>query len=170
MRIVARETERILGEFSVARLGSVRRGFVSAGGHSLFDPEVTLHGLMDVLGYLPRGLAYTLFAPFPRQWFDTQGTTGLFKSFAAVEVITLYLLLPLTIMGALSLARSNRCVAGLVVLVVGVATASLLSLAVANAGTLFRLRMQGLLPLLVIAAVPGTRGKGRRPARRLSPG
>ncbi|MBI4607622.1 MAG: hypothetical protein HY726_01270 [Candidatus Rokubacteria bacterium] len=119
-----------------------------------------LERLTDVLTYLPRGLAYTLFAPFPWQWFETEGSTGVFRSFAAVEVISVYLLFPLTMRGAVWLIRL-RCTGGLVVLVFSVVTASVLSLAIANLGILFRLRMQCLLPLLVIAAMPGTRDNGR---------
>jgi hypothetical protein len=152
VRTVARETAGILQEVFLARLDSVRKGSVSTGGRSLFDPEVTLNRLTDVLSYLPRGLAHTLFAPFPWQWFDTQGSTGRFKSFTAVEVISVYLLFPVALQGMLRLVRRKRGDA-LVIVVFTVVTAALLSLTIANGGTLFRLRMQCLLPLLVITSI-----------------
>ncbi len=153
---VTREAEGILREFSLGRLDRTRRLSVYTGGHSLFDPGINLNRLADVLRYLPRGLAHTLFAPFPWQWSDTQGSTGLFNSAAAIEVISVYLLFPVALRGMVWLVCRRRGDA-LVIVVFTVVTAVLLSLTIANGGTLFRLRMQCLLPLLVITSIGGSR-------------
>jgi hypothetical protein len=132
-------------------LGNLRQGFITTGGYSLMDPWAMFANPRELLAYLPRALAIGLLAPFPWQWFDTKGSTGVVRGFASVEMLLLYLLLPGLGAGAAQLLR-RRDRGGLFVLALVVCSAAALSLVVANLGTLFRLRLQFVFPMLVLAA------------------
>jgi len=148
-------------------LGSLREGFVSSGGHSLMDANVEISDPHALIAYLPRALAIGFFAPFPWQWFDTGGSTGYMRLFAAFEMILIYLLIPGMMYGTWNILR-NRRTDGVFLLAVVILTAVPVSLVIANLGTLFRLRLQFLLLLLVVAAGGGLfdlyRGLSWRPS------
>lgn len=101
--------------------------------------------------YMPRALAVGFLAPFPWQWFDAQGSTGAMRTVAGLEMLLVYLLLPAILLGVVRTLRARRPEGFLLLAVVGV-MAIPLSLVVANIGTLFRLRLLFLLPLLLVAA------------------
>jgi len=146
---------------SVQDINDLRRGMISTGGHSLVDPTVAFSNLWNVLAYLPRGLAVAFLAPFPWQWFDNEGATGIFRSFSAIEVILVYLLLPAVIASCWTFLR-RHWEEGWFLFIFVALTASLLALTVANLGTLFRLRLQFLLPLLIMVGIGGLPGPYRR--------
>jgi tetratricopeptide (TPR) repeat protein len=129
-------------------LSRMRRGFTSAGGHSLIDGDVEFHGYWDVLGYLPRAVANVFLVPYPWQWFDIGGSTGRFRALSVVETVLLYtLIVPLTVGLWACIRRGSPDALYLALFVL--AQAVLLGLIVNNMGTLFRLRLQLLLPLFV---------------------
>lgn len=134
-------------------LGSLRKGFVSTGGYSLMDAWAQVSSPEKLVTYLPRALKVGFFAPFPRQWLDMKGSTGVMRALASPEMALVYLLTLPVIIGACSMAR-RRPAGGLFILAfIGLLAASM-SLVVANLGTLFRLRLQFLLPLLIFAGAP----------------
>ena len=129
-------------------LNNVRRGSASSGG-SLVDPDVQFKTVWDVILYLPRGVALALFSPFPSEWLQAARTTGVFKAFAGVESVMMWaLLLPLVIGGVVA-ACSGRMESVLLLTWVGIC-ASFIAIAIANLGTLFRLRLEFLMPGMVL--------------------
>ena len=139
-------------------LGNIdlRRGtFAKGGGQSTFQPIVGFRSFRDRVVFLPRGLAYGLYAPFPWHWFPATGDTGRFKAFAGVETILMAGMTPFLLLGILRAAASRRADAWLL-LFFGVIMFSMVALTVTNYGTLFRLRLQALVPLLVLVSVYGS--------------
>lgn len=132
-------------------LGSVRHDIVFVGGNAVMDPHVLISNPWTLITYLPRALSIGFLAPFPWQWFDTQGTTGGMRPLTGVEMLFLYLLLPAMAAGMWRTIRHPQ-VEGVFLLVFTLGAAVPLSLVVANLGTLFRLRLLFLLPLLIVAA------------------
>ncbi len=142
---------RLLREVSPKSLGELRQGFVSSGGYSLMDRWAKVSTFVLMIAYLPRALAIGLLAPFPRQWFDTKGSTGVMRTWSGVEMIMIYLLLPGILYGMCRVMMSRRA-EGFLLLAFVVLLAVPVSLVVANLGTLFRLRLLFVLPLLLVAA------------------
>jgi len=138
-------------EMTPEALGLRREGFLRSGGYSLMDAWAQISTPQKMLSYLPRAMLIGLLAPFPPQWFDTHGSTGVMRLLAGVEMIAFYLLLPAVAWGFWGLLRRRRP-ADLFLLAFILATMVPVSLVVANLGTLFRLRLLFLLPLLLVAA------------------
>lgn len=136
---------------TITAIGGLRAGFIGDRRGSVVDQDVKLNTLWDVVAYLPRGLSVLLLAPFPSQWFEGNGRIGILRSFVAVEMVPLYALWCLM---AFQLRRWRRFpplpAAVLACFVFFIAVP--MSLTVANAGTLFRLRLQFLLPMIVLMA------------------
>jgi hypothetical protein len=139
-------------EASLKRVDYHRHGFVDASGYSLMDSGAQISTLPRLVGYLPRALLIGILAPFPWQWFDTKGSTGVMRTFAGIEMLVIYLLLPGILVGVWKTVR-QRDAAGLFLLAFTLLLACVLSLVVANLGTLFRLRLQFLLPLIMLAPI-----------------
>ncbi len=141
-----------------AFIGDVRRGMVSegekSGWRSLVDPDTRLRGFGDIVRYLPRGLTVLFFTPFPSQWLDRSGDAGALKLFAGLETLGVYVLVPAVVAALVAAVRAGGpmqwSLATLVFLV-----ASILAVAVPNAGALFRLRVQVLVPLVLFVASLG---------------
>ncbi len=129
-----------------------REGFVSTGGHSLMDAWAKISSPRKLVTYLPKALLIGFLAPFPSQWFDVKGSTGFMRIFAGFEMVVFYLLLPSLYWGLRRIVSIRRA-DGFFLVAFVLATAVPLSLVVANLGTLFRLRLLFLLPLLIVAAV-----------------
>jgi len=140
--------------FSPGRIAVVRRGFGSERGASSVGDEIQFHRFSDMIRFLPRGLAYALFAPFPWEWFSTSGDTGILRPVSGLEVLLLFSMAPFFVIGVARAARSRSPTAWLLLGFTAVA-AILLGMAVTNVGILFRLRLQFLIPLLVILAAYG---------------
>jgi hypothetical protein len=138
-------------EATPAWLGARREGFISAGGYSLVDAWAQISSPVKLLQYLPRALTIGLLAPFPWHWFDAKGSTGIMRSLGGIEMLLLYLLLPAMAAGTWACAR-RRHVGGLLIVTFSLLTLIAVSLVVANVGTLFRLRLIFLMPLLIVAA------------------
>jgi tetratricopeptide (TPR) repeat protein len=137
----------------ISLLRIVRRGFDTTPGHSTLEPKADFRGYGDVLGYLLRAISHTLLAPYPWQWFDSRGATGPFKRLSAMEALLLYAVLLPSIVG-LGIAIGRRSPDALFLAGFVAAMTVLLGLAVSNLGTLFRLRLESLLPLFA-AGGPG---------------
>ena len=138
----------------IARLNNYRQGMVLVGGHFTVDTDIKLHTVWDVLVYLPRALSLAFLAPFPTQWFDTGGQTGIFRLLSSVEAILLLLLLPGILFACGVLLRRHGEV-GQVVVVFSLLAAVVLSFVIVNMGILFRLRLQFILPLLAAVGISG---------------
>jgi len=127
-------------------IARMRSGFARTGGRSAVDADVELVGYGDMLRYLPRAVANVLFAPYPSQWLDRGGSTGPFKALSAMEAVLLYvLIIPLVVGLGIIVARGSPDALYLAVFVTTMVV--LLGLVVTNVGTLFRLRLESLLPL-----------------------
>ena len=164
---VGSKIRQIAIDVSPQAFNSRRAGVVSTGGYSLIDSHVTFHSVGEMLGYLlPRGMSIALLAPFPNQWFDTRGRTGAFRAFSLVEMIPLYLILAGFVW---RIPRFRQCVRAQMVMVLLFISITIipLSLIVANLGTLFRLRLQILLPLIIVACLVDVPGLYRDGAGRM---
>ena len=139
-------------QLRVKDLDSRRQGFLSTGGHSLMDADVRFSKLSDVVRYLPKSLSLALLAPFPWQWFDVDGQTKAFRTLTALETLLMYVLLAGLLFRA-SQVRRYTSVQTVTVLLFIVVSAIPMGLVVANLGTLFRLRLQFLLPLMMLLCV-----------------
>ena len=130
-----------------------RAFYIQSGGGSLIDVPAQFASCQDVLAYVPRALALALLAPFPRDWLRPGTATGNAARFSAIDAALLWLLFPGLAAG---LVRAIWRPAGteLVLAIYAVVLAFVLGFAVANFGTLFRLRLQIILPAILLA-VPG---------------
>lgn len=146
---------------SPGRINVYRQDLIAWGGHSLVDSTVVFSSLWDVLIYLPRGVAVALLAPFPWQWFYARGETGIFRSLSAIEVILVYFLLPAMISACGGILKRHREEGWLLVAFIAL-TAVSLGLTVANVGTLFRLRLQFVLPLIIVTGISELPGPYKR--------
>ncbi len=140
-----------LREMAPAFLDTKRRGFIASGGHSLMDGWAYISSTQKLMAYLPRALTIGFLAPFPWQWFDISGSTGIMRALSGIEMGLIYLLLPGIVIGVWEIAK-RRCLGGVFMVVFITVLAATMSLVVANLGTIFRLRLQFLLPLLIVAA------------------
>ena len=134
------------------KMNDLRQGFINTGGKSIIDPKVEVGTPLSAVRYLPRSLVLVFLAPFPRQWFEIGGDTAVFRRLASIEMILIYLLL----VGCLCRWRELRPYLGAQTAVLGcfiLLVAVPMALTVANLGTLFRLRLQFLMPLLVLISV-----------------
>ncbi|MBI2870181.1 MAG: hypothetical protein HYY14_00550 [Candidatus Omnitrophica bacterium] len=140
--------DELLEFVSLDQIRIVRRGYRSTGGHSLMDRERELRGIWEIVTYLPRALAIGFLAPFPWQWFDSGGSTGIMRTWSAPEMLLIYLIsIPLLISFWQTGFRGPRArvFTGVFILILAVT----MSLVVANLGILFRVRLQFLLPMLI---------------------
>lgn len=130
-------------------LDSRRTGFVSTGGNSLMDPHVRFPTLWEMVKYLPKSFSLALLAPFPWQWFDTDGQTRALRTWTALETLLMYVLLA-GLAFRVPKARLSLSLSTFTVLLFIAVSAVPLTLVVANLGTLFRLRLQYVLPLIIL--------------------
>jgi hypothetical protein len=136
----------------VRAIAVARWNYTGTGGYSMIDPHIQFKDLTDIFIYLPRGIANLFLVPYPWQWFDTRGGTGIFKGLAALEAVLLYALtLPLLI-GAWSVCRT-RSADGLYLLTFVALTGVSFALVITNLGTFFRLRLEFLLPFFTVLGV-----------------
>ena len=131
---------------------SLRRGFVSSGGHTLIDSEVTISSPRKMLAYFPRGLGIAVLSPFPWQWLEASGRTGRLRCLATIEVLLIYFLLA-GVLFRLRVIRGALELQTVIVMVFILLIAIPMALAVANVGTLFRLRLQFLLPFVLVVCL-----------------
>ncbi len=132
-------------------LGNLRKGIVHQSSASTVDPQVQAKSLPEIICYTPRVLAIFFFAPFPWQW----GAGGNLRLLAGMESLLLYLLIPAMIRFLL-LLKGRREPFLLFLLAFILLLAVPLGVVVPNLGTLFRLRIQLLIPLVVLLCTTGS--------------
>ncbi|NJD18054.1 MAG: hypothetical protein FIA95_02035 [Gemmatimonadetes bacterium] len=139
-----------------------RRALLATGG-SAFRPDVDISTPLLGLRYLPQGLAFFLFSPFP--WRIGSTLTML----TLPEQLAWYALLPMVISGGIYLVRERyQTFAPLFVFLA--LTTCVYALVEGNAGTAYRHRAQVLVFFLIMAAVGIAVRQVRRaqdPGRRL---
>jgi len=127
-----------------------RYGFRTSQAGSQTDSDVVFSNCLDVLAYVPRALELTFLAPLPNEWLhQSQGVGGL-RAFTPLDTLLLWLLMPGLLVG---FARGLRhLVPGSVLLMVYILALGLgLGFVVTIFGTLFRLRLQVVLPAVVLS-------------------
>ena len=153
--VVMGEAARLWNAMHPNTLIQQRRGFVTTGGHALIDGEREVSDTGALLHYLPRGVIVALLAPFPPQWFDRTGSTGLMRLWSSLEMIFIYagvaFLLWSRGVGVVAVLERGRR-GGLLLLAFTILLMIQVGVVVANIGTLFRLRLLFLFPFLIIVA------------------
>jgi hypothetical protein len=132
-------------------LNALRKGS-NRGGQTAIDADLTFRDGGDVLVYLPRGLVRLLFSPEPSEWRRSGGATGPFKALAGLEVVLMSaLVVPFLVGTGVALAQ-GRLPAMLLAAYIAL-SASATALVVVNLGTLFRLRLEFLMPGMVLTGL-----------------
>ncbi len=134
----------------LSRLINVRLRFNANGGGSLIDGGRPFHSCGDILADIPHALAVVLLYPLPGAWVAGRAV-GAVRYLSALDALLLWAMAPGLIVGALNSFRrrtgvNSALTLGIVLLGVG------MGLAVTNFGTLFRIRLELLLPGVVLAA------------------
>jgi len=117
-----------------------------ATGGSAFHARVDVSTPGKALAFLPIGVAYFLFSPFPWE------ITSVLKLFSLPEMILIYVLTPAAVRGIAHCARDRFRDCFQVLLLTGLLTVSY-SLGEGNVGTLYRHRAQVVGFYLMFAAV-----------------
>ncbi len=151
---------------SLEFLAEVRHGYRSAGGTLTENARVEISTWSELIREIPHTVVRAIFAPAPWRPPHT-GNTGVFRALAAAEAAVLVLLLPGLIAGSIAVV-TRKSLVGRFVLTFGLVVWFLLALVVVNEGTLFRLRLQGVLPVLVVSVAGGGLGLYRRAATRIA--
>ncbi len=116
-------------------------------GESNFAPDADISTVAGAAVFLPLGLAFFLFAPFP--WM----ISGLRQLITLPEMLFLYSLVPAMAVGAVTLIRKRRSESLVILLIAGALTFGY-ALGQSNAGTAYRHRAQ-VLPFLMVLAGAG---------------
>ncbi|MCU0726832.1 MAG: glycosyltransferase family 39 protein [Planctomycetes bacterium] len=122
-----------------------------------FRPEVDISSPGRAIAWLPVGVAYFLFAPFP--WQVLSGR----QKFGLPDVICFYLLLPAVIRGILVAVR-RRLRESVMLLLMVVSITVLYALVEGNVGIVFRHRAQVLVPFMIFAGLGIAAGRERAAA------
>lgn len=145
-----------VGATGMETLVDVHHGFQEGG--SSFGASADLSSYSTAVRYLPLGLAYFVFAPFPWQ------TGSALQMSTMLERPLWYVILVLFAYGVVVTMR-RRGIEGLAELAIPIPMALLYGLVVANVGTAYRDRAQ-VLPFVFIYAVEGALAWR---ARRIAP-
>lgn len=136
------------------------RQFTSFGG-SAYHETVDISTPGRALVFLPKGLAFFLFAPYPWTVRNVRQTV------TVPEMLAFYALVPAMLRGAKDLVRS-RAPGALMILFVTLSLTLGYALGEANAGTAYRHRAQVLVFLLLFAAA-GVEARARAREQALPP-
>ncbi|HEX6512905.1 MAG TPA: hypothetical protein VF157_11430, partial [Chloroflexota bacterium] len=128
-----------------------RLGFVNTGGVSLKDASVQFNHCWNVLAYVPRALELTYLEPWPADWFQPGASVGFARYVAFLDPLLLWLLFPGLVAGCI-LALTRPAGAKPLLAVYLLFFGFVLGFVVANFGTLYRVRLQVLLPAMIVAA------------------
>lgn len=150
-----------LGEDTIARATlehiSVRREWNSIGAGGIGQSEFDLRTPAGALAYLPYGMLWFLFSPFPWQSSGRQ-------ALAVPDVLLWYVCMPLVVIGIVYALRRRRR-AALVPVMAAVLITILHSLWEGNVGIIFRHRAHVLVLFLPFVGVAVVRLKQRARAR-----
>lgn len=105
---------------------------------------------MGILKAIPVGLTYMVMAPFPWQWFSGGDVV---ENLLGADMILYYLLLPYTAVGVYRTIKEKN-LAGMILITFFFSLAIPYGLLIGNFGSIFRLRIQ-LLPCIFIMAIYG---------------
>ncbi len=130
---------------SLESLSQVRQDMAMGAG-SAYQQDVDISTPGQALLFLPVGIAYFLFSPFPWQM------TSLLKLFSLPEMLLMYYLTPSIVRGIVHTVRHRFREALQVLLLTALLTISY-ALGEGNVGTLYRHRAQAILFYLMFAAV-----------------
>lgn len=144
---------------SLEALAEAREG-MQYGAGSAFGGSVDISTPAQALRYLPVGIAYFLFSPFP--W----DITSALKAASLPEILLLYWLTPHTFRGARFAVRHRLGDTAQILVLTALLIVSY-SLGSGNVGTLYRHRAQALPLLLLLAAVGWELKRGRLPREPL---
>ncbi len=134
-------------------LGVVQKHSLRAGGSTRGDATGDISTPIGLIRQVPATIAAAIFSPYPWRWFSGS-STGFFRSLAGLEVCLLALLVPSLVVGS-SQAAARGSFVSIFMLIYGMVIWFLVALVVANEGSLFRLRLQGVLPVLVVSISGG---------------
>lgn len=109
------------------------------------DIEVRLISICDMVSYVPRAAAVGFLAPFPGDWLAL-GRSGLTAFLVGAEMSLIYLAL----IGILVTLPRTSPTQALPLIVFSVTIVVALVIAIPNIGTLYRMRMAYLLPIIGI--------------------
>lgn len=130
---------------SLESLSQVRQDMAQGAG-SAFQQNVDISTPGRALLFLPVGIVYFLFSPFPWQM------TSLLKLFSLPEMLLMYYLTPSIVRGIVHTVRHHLREALQVLLLTALLTVSY-ALGEGNVGTLYRHRAQAILFYLMFASV-----------------
>ena len=136
--------QRTTARMSLEAISEVRRDMATGG--SAFHGQVDVSSPAKALVFLPVGVAYFLFSPFPWQ------ITSTLKLFSVPEMLLFYGLTPAIVRGIAHIVRTRLRDNLQVLLLTSLLTVSY-SLGEGNVGTLYRHRAQALGFLLCFAAL-----------------
>lgn len=139
----------VLKQVSPEYIGFVRQVYIKLRRDLPTGEELPMLSLTDALQYLPRGLATVFFAPFPWQWVGGGEPLNVMRPLAGLEMMIIYFLLPSLAVCLWNLWR-KRDIRGWFLLVFILGQAVVFAIAIPNLGTLFRLRLQLLFPLMIL--------------------
>jgi hypothetical protein len=149
-------SEKATERMSLEAISEARRDM--AVGASAFHGQVDISTPGRALAFLPVGIAYFLFSPFPWE------ITSLLKMFSLPEMILIYALTPSIVRGVRYAIRERLRDTFQILLLTGLLTTAY-ALGEGNVGTLYRHRAQVIGFYLMFAAV----GLQIRQQRRLQP-
>lgn len=137
-------SERAVSHLSLEAMSRVRQDMNTGG--SAFQDNVDISTPGKALTFLPLGVAYFLFSPFPWQ------ITSTLKLFSLPEMLLIYALTPAMLRGLRHTLREHFREALQVLLLTALLTVSY-ALGEGNVGTLYRHRAQAILFYLMFAGV-----------------
>lgn len=105
-----------------------------------------------ILKAIPVGFCYMILSPFPWQWI---GGTDIVEKALAPDMVIYYIILPSAILGFYRVHKEKPLL-GIILVVYFFAVALPYSILIGNFGTIYRLRMQLLPTIFVMAVLGGT--------------
>lgn len=142
----------IAERLSLEWLSRTRTGFISGGGNTVVDIEIRDFKFPSLFRDIPGLIVIGVFSPFPWQWFEVGRSTNVLRLLSGFEMLLFYFLFPAFLFSAWQSIRRGQVLRVLLILFFLLSIFSV-SLAVANLGTLFRLRFQALILLLILISL-----------------
>jgi len=149
------ETKEVFSNYSVnlTTVSKIRSGFAVGGSEFLGDAKV--NSPIQALKFLPLGLLYFFFGPFPWQ------VHGLNQIMTIPEVLIWYCLMPFIIYGIVYTLK-NKFAKSYVITTLTVALTLIYTFGMTNMGSLYRYRAQVLVFYLIFAALGISKRRDRR--------
>jgi len=145
------------------KIFQVRAGFSREGGNLALDVSGPFNNIFIFILY---SFLTVWFAPFPWQWFTCGGQSGVFIILGGIEMCIVYFLFVFLLCGLWRFMTTAKAGSIIFIITYIFVSSFFLGMVVSNAGTLFRLRLQFLIPMLIIGSLglyPREREKEREP-------